>query len=104
MRGAFIALLLVGCSRPLPAERTDYAGDWQAENMRLQIGSDGRVAYERVEGSNHKEVNAPLQSFAGDDLIVGVWFIRTTFKVSRPPHREGDAWKMTVDDVELTRR
>jgi hypothetical protein len=104
MRGALLALLLLGCSNPLPADRSDYAGDWQAENVRLQISTGGRVVYHRFEGGSEKRIKAPLQSFAGDDFVVGVWFIRTTFKVSRPPHREGDSWKMTVDGMELTRR
>jgi hypothetical protein len=30
---------------------------------------------------------------------VGVGPITTTFLVSKPPYREGEQWKMVVDDV-----
>jgi hypothetical protein len=29
--------------------------------------------------------------------------VRSTFVVSKPPHRAGGKWKMTVDGVELTK-
>lgn len=35
---------------------------------------------------------APLKTFKGDDFVVAAG-----------PHRDGAAWKMTVDGVELTR-
>ncbi|MBW2436473.1 MAG: hypothetical protein JRF29_04280, partial [Deltaproteobacteria bacterium] len=37
----------------------------------------------------------------GDDFVVGVLFITTTFEVQHPPYLEGDDWFMVVDRIEL---
>jgi hypothetical protein len=39
----------------------------------------------------------------GDDFMAGALFWTTTFHVSAPPHREGDVWRMTSDDVAYSR-
>lgn len=106
MRGLLcIALitLLAACARPLPADKIDYAGDWQGINMRLWIGSDGNVSYQRVQGASRTSINAPLQRFEGANFFVGVGPLNARFEVTQPPHRVGNVWKMTVDGVELTR-
>ena len=97
------ALILAGCAKPLPTDRSAYAGDWQAPNMRLQITSGGEVHYARRKGGANTTIDAPLKSFEGDDFVVGIGPLTTRFVVTRPPHREGNVWKMTVDGVELTR-
>ncbi|HEX3061090.1 MAG TPA: hypothetical protein VHP55_00415 [Usitatibacter sp.] len=106
-RRAFLAFamlaLLAGCGEPLPADKRDYAGDWQGVNMRLYIGSDGTVSYTRVRGASRTSINAGIQRFEGANFFVGVGPFATRFEVSKPPHRVGNAWKMTVDGVELTR-
>jgi hypothetical protein len=94
-------MLLVACSKPLPQEKASYAGNWQAENMTLSITLDGQVSYKRVEGSVSKSINAPLKSFDGENFIVGVGPMETTFVVTSAPHQEEGVWKMTVDGVEL---
>ena len=94
---------LAACAEPLPPARTDYAGDWRAPNMRLLITAEGRVEYSRREGNSTTSVNAPIQRFEGDNFVVGVGVFNTTFIVSKPPHRDGALWKMTVDGVELVR-
>jgi hypothetical protein len=98
-----LALLLAACSQPLPAAKASYAGDWRAQNVQLVITADGYVQYQRKSGHANTSINAPIQGFEGDNFVVGVGFFRTTFVVSRPPHREGNTWKMTVDGVELKR-
>jgi hypothetical protein len=99
------ALLLAACGGgPLPEEKTAYAGDWRAKDMRLTITRDGHVAYERRDGSNSKSINAPIQRFDGDNFVVGIGLMSTTFVVSRPPWRDEALWKMTVDGVELVKR
>ena len=100
------ALLLVAAcgGKPLPADKASYAGDWRATNMRLVITQEGSVSYERRDGNNSKSINAPLQRFEGDNFVVGVGPLSTTFVVSRPPWRDEARWKMTVDGVELVRR
>lgn len=101
----FVLLALVGCAKPLPPERSAYAGEWQSSTMSLLITQDGHAAYRRLVGTNgSKSVSGPIQSFDGDDFIVGVGPIKTTFVVSAPPHEDQGSWKMTVDGVELTRQ
>lgn len=100
---AVCGLLLAGCAKPLPPERVAYAGQWRSPTMSLLITESGNVNYKRVDGGMSKSVNGPLQAFEGDNFVVGVGPVKTTFVVSMPPHEDGGAWKMTVDGVELTR-
>jgi hypothetical protein len=95
--------LLVSCAEPVPPARAAYVGDWQGENMRLTITAGGQVNYFRQRGGSRTTVNAPIQSFEGDDIIVGFGPFKTRFVVSKPPRREGNVFKMTVDGVELVR-
>jgi hypothetical protein len=45
-----------------------------------------------------------VKEFEGDNLVVGVGFITTTFVVSTPPYLdENSIWKVIVDGVELTK-
>ena len=100
-------LLLVaacGAGKPLPPDKAAYAGDWRAKDMRVVITLDGSVSYERRDGTNSKSINAPLQRFEGDNFVVGVGPLTTTFVVSKPPWRDEALWKMTVDGVELVKR
>ena len=98
------AALLAACSEPIPTEKRDYAGDWRAREMRLLITADGRCEYERRrEGGGSTSINAPIQRFEGDNFVVGIGVLTTTFVVSQPPRLVGGQWKMTVDGVELTR-
>jgi hypothetical protein len=103
LAAACLALLLAACGQPVPAAKAEYVGTWTANKMHLVITSDGYVQYERLGGNGRTSINAPIQKFDGDNFVVGVGFLRTTFVVSRPPHREGNRWKMTVDGVELVR-
>lgn len=88
---------------PVPAEKMAYVGDWQGKDMRIQMAKDGKVKYKRKQPGKNLDLSVDLQGFNGDNFDVGVPFLRSTFVVSKPPHREGDQWKMTVDGVELTR-
>jgi hypothetical protein len=99
-----IAVLLVACAKPLPADKSNYAGEWQGGPISLVITPEGRAVYERKEGGMSKRIDAPIKEFKGDDFVVGVGFVSTEFAVSAPPHESDGAWKMTVDGVELTRR
>ncbi len=99
-----LTILLSGCGTPVPADKADYVGAWSSPKMRLSISRDGTINYERHRGSTRTAIdNGPLQEFHGNDFSVGVWFISTTFVVSRPPYQEGGRWKMVVDGVELTK-
>jgi len=96
------ATLLVACAKPV-APPASYVGEWRAENVQLAISAAGDVHYLRVRGSGRTSIDAPIQAFEGDDFIVGFGPFKTRFVVSKPPHREGNVWKMTVDGVELVR-
>lgn len=96
-------LMLSGCAQPLPEDKLNYAGEWQSPEMRLLILADGSVAYKRFKGGHTHSIEGPLKEFIGDDFVVGFSFLTTTFKVSKPPHKVNEVWKMTVDGVELSK-
>jgi hypothetical protein len=96
-------VLLVSCAQPVPPARAAYVGDWRGENMQLLISPGGQVHYFRQRGGSRTTVDMPIQAFEGDDIIVGFGPFKTRFAVSKPPHREGNVFKMTVDGVELVR-
>ena len=98
-----LSVILTACSIPVPNDKQDYVGVWEGRGMTLEMSADGRVEYERVEGSLTKGVSGQLQSFEGDDFVVGVWFLKTTFEVQRTPYQDDGEWKMVVDGVELVR-
>lgn len=100
---SLLALLLFGCARPVPPEKSAYVGEWQDKTMYLLITKDGSVRYKRLKGGVTTSIDAPLKGFSGDNFEVGVGPMSTMFVVSKPPYQAGDAWKMVVDDVELTR-
>ena len=97
------ALLLQACSQPLPPDRLQYVGEWRGTGVYLLILADGTVSYQRLKDGGRVSINAPLKSFDGDDFIVGVAFLTTTFEVSQPPTETEDGWTMVVDGVTLTR-
>lgn len=94
---------LSACNASVPPERARYVGEWKDVTMQLLITRDGSVKYERVKGSTTTKVSGPLKGFVGDDFEVGFGPFSTTFVVSKPPYRAGDAWRMVVDDVELVK-
>jgi hypothetical protein len=96
-------LILAACGQPVPEDKAAYVGDWRAPTMSLRLMQDGRVLYKRTEGVATTSIDAPLRRFEGDNFVVGVPFISTTFEVSKPPYQEAGIWKMVVDGVELTR-
>jgi hypothetical protein len=101
---AVTLMSLVACSGvEIPPDKQDYVGVWRAETMALEITRAGMVSYERVENGVTKEINAPIQEFRGDDFVVGVGPLNTTFRVDRLPYTEGGSWKFVVDGVELAR-
>lgn len=97
------AMLLAACSSPLPPDRADYAGNWQSPEMALLILQDGSVSYKRLKGGATTSVSGPMKEFVGDDFVVGIGFLTTTFEVSEAPHVIDGRWQMVVDGVRLTR-
>ncbi|QPF94821.1 hypothetical protein [Bradyrhizobium commune] len=95
--------ILSACGQPVADDKAAYVGEWRAQTMRLEVTKDGTVHYKRVRGNTTTSINAPLRRFEGDNLVVGIPFIETTFEVSQPPHQAAGTWKMVVDGMELTR-
>jgi hypothetical protein len=96
-------VLLSGCDAPLPVAKQDYVGTWRRSGLMLTITPGGHVEYERVTGSVRTSISAPIRRFEGDDFIVGVPGVTTTFQVQRRPFQDGGDWKMVVDGTELVR-
>jgi hypothetical protein len=96
-------LLLFACAKPLPPDKTGYAGAWQGQGMLMLIQADGRFAYKRTTAGVNTSINSPIKEFDSKGFSVGIGPISTHFDVTVPPHQDSGAWKMTVDGVELTR-
>lgn len=88
---------------PVPADKLAYVGTWTGKDMRLSLSRDGKIAYKRDQEKKKVDLSIELLGFKGNDFDAGFGFMRSTFVVSKPPHRDGKVWKMTVDGVELTR-
>ena len=100
--------MLSACGQQVPDDKAAYVGAWHAQGMDLELTREGTVHYKRVWrntglGTTTTKINAPLQRFEGDNFVVGILFLTTTFEVSTPPHQEAGTWKMVVDGVELNR-
>ena len=92
-----------------PADKQDYVGDWRGRSedssMTLSIAADGTVNYERKKGSSTKSIsNGKITKFDGNDFEVKAFVVSTTFKVEKPPYRDGNSWKMVVDGMEVSRK
>jgi hypothetical protein len=94
---------MAGCGKPVPQEKLAYVGEWQDKTMYLMITQDGSVKYKRLKDGATTSIDGPLQGFSGDNFEVGLGPAKTTFIVSKPPYQDGDAWKMIVDGLELTK-
>lgn len=112
---SLLLLAVLACSRggskdfEIPADKQDYIGDWSGQfedgSMRLSIAADGTVNYERKKGSSTKSISSgKITKFDGNDFEVKAFVVSTTFKVEKPPYRDGNRWKMVVDGMEVSRK
>ena len=99
----FVVLTVSSCSKPLPENKLSYAGEWESKEMYLLILTDGTVSYQRLKNGSSTSINAPLKEFVGDDFVVGLAFLTTTFYVTKAPHQVEGKWVMVVDGVKLTK-
>lgn len=97
----FLLLALSACSKPLPADKSRYAGHWTGQDVVLVISADGTVNYQRRHDKGTTSVNAPIIRFEGDNFLVGLGPLNTLFVVQRAPYQEEGRWKMRVDGVDL---
>lgn len=94
--------LVAACARPLSDDRKAWVGQWRDDEATLQITADGRLAWKREAGGTTTSIAAPIQQLTDQRIVVGVWFMRTTFVVGKPPRqREDGVWTMVVDGHEL---
>jgi hypothetical protein len=98
-----IPLFLCGCGMQVPADKAHYVGEWRSPEMYLLITQDGSVKYRRIKSGVTRSVSGPLRAFEGNNFIVGVPMIATTFVVTETPHLSNNQWKMTVDGVLLVK-
>lgn len=96
-------LAMVGCAADIPPDKQDYIGQWRNGTMSLSIDADGSVEYERREDRSTTRISAPIKAFEGDNLVVGIGPVNTTFVVNRRPHQVGEQWQFQVDGQMLLR-
>lgn len=100
---ALLALLALGCAKPVPVDHADYIGHWRGEGVLLVIAANGHADYSRVRGSNRTNIEGPAHSFSTDGFKIGIGPLSASFDVQSPPRETPEGWRMTVDGVELTR-
>lgn len=98
-----LVLLLNACGIPVPKDKSDYVGQWYGNSMTLNISADGSVDYERVKNGTTTSINAPIKQFEGDNFVVGIGAMTTTFEVAELPNLVGGEWQMVVDGERLTK-
>jgi hypothetical protein len=100
---AVFAALLTGCAKDLPEGKSDYVGLWKSNETSMLITASGRMEYVNSAGSAKTSISAPIQEISDKKIVVGVWFLSTTFKIDQPPARRDGVWSMTVDGKKLYR-
>ncbi len=95
------AALLAGCAEPLTGDQMAYAGRWQNETTVLLITAEGRVEYEKADGSTSTSVSAPIKELGPDLMVAGVWFMNAEFVLGGPPQERDGTWVLVVDGEEL---
>jgi hypothetical protein len=88
----------------MAAYRKKFVGTWEGDGMRLKIGEDGTVDYERKKGAVNKSLTgASIKEFRKDSFDVSLLGISTTFKIDQEPQENDGVWTMSVDGTKLTR-
>lgn len=101
-----LAISLVGCAKPLPAEKVAYAGTWTSADSRVNITitPEGRVEYSNKQPGKSSSVSAPIKSFNGDNFDAGIGPLTTAFKVNQPPKQDQQGnWFMIIDGHTLAK-
>ena len=101
-----LCLALVGCSKPLPADKAHFAGTWISADSRVKvmITPEGRIEYNNEQPGKSTSVSAPIKSFDGDDFNAGVGPFSTKFEVSQGPKQDDQGnWFMIVDGYTLAK-
>jgi len=96
-------MLLSACSKPIPADKSSYVGEWRSQDMFLMITQDGSLKYVRQKGGETTKINVPIKEFDGNNIVAGIGPATTTFVVDKPPYQDGGKWMMVVDNDLLTK-
>jgi len=98
---AFSCCMLLTSCASLPQDRIDYVGYWSNQTSSLKITADGQFHFSKRSKDSNTSVNAPIQSFSGDSVVVGIGPLSSTYIVSKRPYQEGSLWKMVIEGETL---
>jgi dsDNA-specific endonuclease/ATPase MutS2 len=91
-------------AQAMAAYRKSFVGTWEGDGMRLRIGDDGTVDYERKSGAVNKSLTGTsIKEFRKDSFDVSLLGVSTTFRIDQAPKQSDGAWTMTIDGAKLTR-
>jgi hypothetical protein len=65
--------------------------------------SKTRLDVAKITKRTGTEIKGPIKKFEGDDFVVGMLGITTTFHVEKTPYEEDGMWRMKVDGANLVR-
>ncbi len=95
-----LSIFLSGCAKPLPADKSNFAGTWQSTDGRVNISitPEGRIEYSHEQPGKSTSLSLPIKDFQGDNFNAGVGPFTTEFKVTQPPVQDDQGnWSMVVD-------
>ncbi len=101
-----LSLVLLGCSKPLPPDKIQYAGTWISADSRVNvlITPEGRIEYSNQQPGKSTSVSSPIKSFNEHGFDAGVGPLTTTFKVTQAPTQDNQGnWFMIVDGYTLAK-
>jgi hypothetical protein len=86
----------------IPETKRTYVGQWEGPSTSVRITETARfVFFQRTDGGI-RSFATKIRAFAGDDLVLAA-YQEQFVPVQRPPYREGDTWRMTLEGVTLER-
>lgn len=89
---------------PISAENQIWVGRWMGEGLTITIPKFGNVHYERKRDGYNTDIDLPMQAISLSSIKLGFAYWSTDIAVEAIPHLVGDKWKMTIDNIELTRQ
>lgn len=101
-----LSLALVACSKPLPTDKSNYAGTWVSADSRVSIiiTPEGRIEYSNQQPGKSTSVSSPIKSFNEQGFEAGVGPLTTEFKVTQAPTQDSQGnWFMVVDGYTLAK-
>lgn len=87
----------------LATTRKKYTGEWTGTGTTLSFSADGEVAFKSRTGATSTTYSGKLKGFEKDNVEITAGPIPISLKVQKAPFKDGDVWKMTMENVDLTR-